>query len=649
MKRAFAGVAAHGFTVRALAIGTALSVFLNIACPYVVLVMRVAGLTSDYITAGAMMLLFVLVLLVNPALKLLVGRHALSSAELILIYIMMIVASAIPTWGLVTNLFHILTRPFYYATPENAWNEMLVPHIPRWIAPREPEVAHYFYTGLPRGEALPWRAWVAPLFWWVSLMIAVYFVMICLMVLVRRQWVVHERLTFPLTHPPLEILKGNDSHMVPTAFRTWKFWIPFLIVFFIISNNPIRYRWPQFPEIKLMDHFPFFRNTIWIAFFWNFAIIGVTYFINLDVAASIWVFCLLAKIQTGIFRTVGVSVGGRHEWLTGSSPATAHQAFGALAILAATVLWRARHHLRQVFRKAIFNAPDVDDSDEVMSYRTAVVGGVVGVAFICGWYNAAGLSWPAALVFLAVAYLIFFGITRVIAVGGIGFTSAPMLPQLFMVYGIGPDFLGHKGLVQMAFQYSWAAEYRTSVMTSSITGMKLAQDARGRPRRVFLGMMLAMVAGMLGAILITMHLNYTRGGANMRQFGVPTMAYAFSEWHLKNLVDPQWIAERWKFTGIGAGVMSLLILARHHLAWWPVHYVGFVIGDCWVTGVAWWSVLLGWLAKLVIMRGGGAVAYRRYMPVFLGMIFGQLMCGGIWMIVDFIEGNIDDFVYIGVP
>ncbi|MBM4043315.1 MAG: hypothetical protein FJ290_32910, partial [Planctomycetes bacterium] len=138
MRAAFPGIAPHGFTVRALAIGTVLSVFLNIACPYVVLVMRVAGLTSDYITAGAMMLLFVLVLVVNPLLKLLFGRNALSAAELLLIYIMMIVASAIPTWGLVTNLFHILTRPFYYATPENAWTEIIVPHIPSWIAPRDP-------------------------------------------------------------------------------------------------------------------------------------------------------------------------------------------------------------------------------------------------------------------------------------------------------------------------------------------------------------------------------------------------------------------------------------------------------------------------------------------------------------------------------
>ena len=89
----------RGFTVRSVIVGGALSFLLNVGCPYCVLIMKNAGLTSDYITAGAVMLFFVLVALLNPILKVLCPRHALSSAELVLIYVMMIVASAIPTWG----------------------------------------------------------------------------------------------------------------------------------------------------------------------------------------------------------------------------------------------------------------------------------------------------------------------------------------------------------------------------------------------------------------------------------------------------------------------------------------------------------------------------------------------------------------------
>ncbi len=117
---------------------------INFACPYGVLVLHNAGLTSDYITAGAMMLFFVLAGGINPLLKWLSPGLSLSRRDLIVVYVMMIVASAIPTWGLVTNLFHILTRPFYYATPENSWVENLQPLLPAWLAPREPTVSRYF-------------------------------------------------------------------------------------------------------------------------------------------------------------------------------------------------------------------------------------------------------------------------------------------------------------------------------------------------------------------------------------------------------------------------------------------------------------------------------------------------------------------------
>jgi hypothetical protein len=642
-------VAPRGFTLRAIVIGTVLSIFLNLACPYSVLVMQVAGLTSDYITAGAMMLLFVLVVMVNPLLKLAFGRHALSSAELLLIYIMMIVASAIPTWGLVTNMFHILTRPFYYATPENDWTSILLPHIPGWVAPRESAVAHWFYNGLPPGEFLPWRAWVMPLVWWLALMVNVYFLMICMMVVIRRQWVEHERLTFPLTHPPLEIVKGNDRHIVPPLFKTAKFWVPFLIVFLVVSTRRLHALNPEFPEIELVTRLDFFRRSVWIIIFWNFAILGVTYFINLDVAASLWIFHLFLKLETGIFNQVEFKLTGRNPYLCCSSAATTHQAMGAVLVLCAAVLWRARRHLRDVLRKAFLGAPDVDDSDEILSYRGAVVGGLFSTVFAVGWFAACGLNWLAGLIFLAAAMLIFFAITRIVAVGGMGFCAGPMLPQPFMAYGFGHGFLGPKGLVTLGFQYSWAAEYRTSVMTSSINGMKLAQGRATRPRRVFWAMMIAMVAGMAGAIFITMYLNYTRGGANMRQFGVPAGAFRFVEYHLRNEVTTDMIWERWGFTAIGGAAMSLLIFIRHHWAAWPVHYVGFVVADSWVMGWAWWSVFLGWLAKLIILKMGGAEAYRRLMPIFLGLIFGQLMCGGFWMFWDFLHGIIKSPVYIGVP
>ena len=231
----------RGFTWRSILVGAGLSFFINIACPYVVLVKKLAGLTSDYITAGAVMLFFVLVGVLNPVLKRFCRQWAFSSAELVLIYIMMIVASAIPTWGLVTNLFHILTRPFYVASPENQWETLILPYIPAWLAPKEPSVSRYFYDGLPSDMPIPWGAWFVPMFWWCSFMLAVYVVMIAMMVVVRKQWVENERLAFPIIQPALEMLRGNDEHVVNPLFKQKLFWIAFWVAFALVSTSGINH------------------------------------------------------------------------------------------------------------------------------------------------------------------------------------------------------------------------------------------------------------------------------------------------------------------------------------------------------------------------------------------------------------------------
>ena len=50
---------------------------------------------------------------------------------------------------------------------------------------------------------------LVPLASWCSLIVAVYLMMIAAMVLVRRQWVEHERLVFPLIQLPLDIAEED--------------------------------------------------------------------------------------------------------------------------------------------------------------------------------------------------------------------------------------------------------------------------------------------------------------------------------------------------------------------------------------------------------------------------------------------------------
>ena len=636
-------------STRSLIIGTSLAFFLNLACPYSVLVLQNAGLTSDYIAAGAMMIFLLLVGLFNPLLKMIYRPWSLRSGEMVVIYVMMIVASAIPTWGLVTNLFHILTRPFYYATPENRWAELVQPLIPDWIAPRDPDVARYFYEGLPVGTDLPWAEWAVPMLAWGSVMMAIYLLMVATMVIFRRPWIEQERLVFPLTQLPIEMLRGADEGIFPRLFRNPLMWIGFSIPFVIQMLTGLHHYFFFVPEIRtLLDPLRLFRNTVTLVIFVNFAIIGLTYFLNLNVAFSVWFFHLLSRFQTGVFNIFGYQIKGHNEALTGSSIALSHQGMGAMLVLVGAMLWTARSHLRHVWAAAFRPGFKADDADEILSYRAAVWLWIGCALFVFFWLMATGLPFISTLVFLVGAFVIFLAIARVIAQGGVGFTSSTMLPQPFLVYTLGTEMVGWKGLASVSLSYSWAAEMRTTVMASAANGLKLAHSARMNHRRLFLGMVLAIVVGMAGATWITLELNYRHGGINLRQFGVPSMAYGFLQDKLLNPIGSDHIQPRLLFTAVGAALMGFLIYMQHHYLWWPLHYIGLPVSDSWVMGWAWFSVFIGWMLKAVIFKFSGTKGYFTYKPFFVGMIAGQLMGGAVWMVVDFILGEVGNVVFIGV-
>ena len=69
----------------------------------------------------------------------------------------------------------------------------------------------------------------------------------------------------------------------------------------------------------------------------------------------------------------------------------------------------------------------------------------------------------------------------------------------------------------------------------------------------------------------------------------------------------------------------------------------------WVMSWIWFSIFLGWLFKMIILKYGGVKAYRAGRPFFLGLVLGQISCAGMWMIIDSITGMVGNYIHIGVP
>ena len=120
-------------------------------------------------------------------------------------------------------------------------------------------------------------------------------------------------------------------------------------------------------------------------------IVGFAYFINLDVSFSICFFYLLAVIEEGLFNRFGVTISEANFCGTSFVP-VGWQMIGVWFTVVGWGLWIARSHLRDVFRKAFKGDAKIDDSDELLSYRSAVFGLLGGLLYMACWFYASGMG-----------------------------------------------------------------------------------------------------------------------------------------------------------------------------------------------------------------------------------------------------------------
>ena len=640
-----------GVTPRSLLFGSLGALIIAVGTPYGDMMVKTALMSLDVFTPGAIFLFFLMVGGLNVVLKLIDRRHllpvrlALDRAELCVAYVMLIVACAIPTMGLTESFLPILTGANYYTTPTNNWAELVQPHVRPWLVPQGEEAVRTFYEGLAPGASIPWGAWIRPLFCWSAFLLVFYFVSVCMMVILRKQWVERERLLYPMAQLPLLMTEEDDTHAVlPPFFRNRLMWFGFAIPFTLMSWNCLHNYFHFLPPIQLRWAVPMFRETMSLRLSVLFVIIGFSYLLSLDIAFSLWFFHLLGVVQSGLLNMVGFTIGPADPF--GARSATvAHQSMGAMVVLVVFGLWMARGHLRDVFAKAFGRAPDVDDSDELLSYRVAVWGLILGVIGMFLWLRLTGIPALPLALFLFACFVILLALTRIVCEGGIAFLRSSLIPQAFVIRGFGSKCLGAAGLVGLAYTFVWLADIRTFVMVHCANGLKIADSARVRTRPLFWAVMLALVISLVSSIWIVLTLSYTHGGANLqRWFFVGAPQYPF-RYAANFMSHPEAISPgRWLFTGIGSGAMAFLMFMRYNFLWWPLHPLGFTLACSLPLDATWFSVFIAWLLKSLVLKLGGVKVYRRFLPLFMGLIIGQACCGGFWLIVDFLTGMTANYV-----
>lgn len=628
-------------SLRAVGLGLLGTLAIALGAPYGTYVIRGSYMDLDFSTPGAVFLFFVLVALVNGLWKRLRPATALQPGELLTAYIMMILASAIPTMGLTAQLLPVIAAPFYYATPENQWARLLHPALNPRLVPQDLEAIKQFFEGAP-GQPVPWRVWLPPLLAWAPMLLALYFVMVALMVLLRRQWIHRERLVYPLTHLPLEMVNEREP-----LLRKPMLWAGFALPFLVGSLIGLHNYFPFIPGPRLNTSLPLFRGTQSLILRLSFPMVGFFFLSNLDTTFSIWFFNLLFFTIKGYLNLLGIQMQGELGGYGTPYVPYKYLGMGAMMMLVMGGFWTARPHWRMVVRKALGLAPEVDDREEILSYPFAFWGTVLGLVFMSLWLHWSGIPYWATWLYLFFAFLLFIGLTRVVVESGLAEAVASTIASSFIVAGWGSLPFGKQGLMGLALTWVYSADIRTFVMASAAHGLRLAEAMRpSRPRRLFWVMMLAVVVSMVASIGMTLKLAYAQGGVNLNSWFFitgPQWPYRWVEAQLLKPADPS--TGGWVLTALGAGVMALLTFLRQRFVWWPFHPIGFCIGSVWIMDQLWLTCFLAWLAKWLILRYGGLRLYRRWLPFFLGLILGQFVCNGFWLILDGFTGKVGNQIF----
>ncbi len=618
-------------TPRSVAIGLLYVVFLAALTPYNDYYIRNTFLAGNHFPIGSFFLFSVLVIGVNPLMRRVGLRKTLTPTELMVVWIMMLVGSGIPSSGYLRYHLFMLTAPKYFANSSNDWARLFHQYLPDWLVIKDAKAAQAFYEGLDPLAPVPWALWVKPALIWSGYALLTYFVMLCITVILRKQWVEHERFAFPLVKLPQEMVEEPTAGKAFNAFfRNPMTWAGFAIPVLVHTLNGVHAHIPAVPNIPLyLNPNALFSERPWTGLRWMTmsiypTVIGFSYLLPLDVSLSFWLFYLLFKAQNVLTVAMGTSVNG----FTMAN----RQEMGGYIALILYVGWLARRHMANIAR-ATFTSAKGDDANEALPYRVALLGlifGTIGLSVMC---KLAGMSFWLGLTIHLLFYMMCVVLTWMVTDGGFLFLLAIFRPSDYVVIPLGTSRLAPSDLTIMAYEKTLMFDLREVMMPHMMNSLKAADVARVRHRKLLLPIGLAIVVALAVSYVSGLWVWYRKGGLNLGYWHAPEPFDRLTR-QLMSPTGTNWI--ELLYVGIGMAIMSGLIFMRYQFTWWRLHPLGYAMTTSWAPYTVWFSFFWGWLLKYAIMRGLGFKGYRTWRPFFLGMVVGDALMAGVWVIVGLI-------------
>ena len=742
LERPADGSGARSVTLKAILIGLAGVIFINWAGPYSSVRLASSYMSNNQMPLAVVFSFTMIVLVFNGLTKSLASwlerredgeggaasgllrRITLSSGELIIVFVMLLASAMVSTMYFSGYVVPTIASPAAYAQDNYAYAQKTMPFLNKYFFPFDPDSWLHgaeagtapdparwpnstpisqsmtdFWRGVPpASDTIPgmirrvgvggWLLWGRALFFWVLFFFSLYFALFCVMTVLRKQWVEYERLNFPLAQLPMAMVRGaDDKHRVGELFRSRLMWMGFAVPLVLKTWNGLARFYPYVKEISTRQElFYFENNVVHVHYELHFPMLGFAWFMKLETAGSLVFFVFVTFIQNYLWYSLWpLDIGHVQGTPWKLHPALALQAYGAMLVFTVAIFWAARYHLAAVGRRVLGIAPPPgrrvysgDDSNEALSYRTAVVGFGVSFVIMVLWLVASGLTPWVAVAVLVLAMMGFVAVTKFIAETGFAYGHHAVEPATVLHVTLPqqsvPSFFTPQNLTSLNYTQLWTYRLSGSAMPAFAHAMKVSDASGTRRRTLVWPIALALLVGVMVSCTCMLYFGYSKGGDNQqywyfgRRPGIPGRvndAYTKDLVPLTDVVDgvktsrsvyPQNIVaqnvphsveegrdrkriSRYWQVFIGAGVMTLLMVLHKLFLWWPLHPLGFAFAATIWVRYLWMMILAAWIVKWAVLRYGGVKLYRAMRPLFLGFILGDFFICGIWFLVDIFIGQ----------
>lgn len=569
----------------------------------------------------------------NFVLKRLTPRSALNQTELLTIYTMMVVSMTLAGHDTFQNLFGQISHAFWFATPENEWEQLFYRYIPDWTTVKDQAVLENYYTGessiYTRQNFLPW---VKPMLMWGAFFVALMMMMIFLNTLIRKRWTEHEKLAYPVIQLPLGMTEKGGSAL----FKNKLMWIGFSIAAVIDIINGINTLDPSIPMIKyikLTNVGNVFTDRPWDILsgtrisMYPFAI-GLAFFLPLDLSFSCWFFFVFRMMEQVFGRALGLR----------GFPYFSEQASGAWFALGFVAIWTMRRYLVQVVKKAIGMKSDIDDSNEPIPYRWSLLGVVFFGIFVFGFLYMIGIEAWAVALFMFMFFILAIAITRVRAELGtpheISAGDHYANPLYIISYLVGTTHISPGTQTGLSLLHWFNRGFRNHPMPSQLEAFKMAENTRMSNKGLLTALSIAVVVSLFSVYWANLDITF-REGANAGAGG-------FKDWVGRETFSrlQRWLqfpsepdGTRISYMLGGMGLVFILTVIRMRFVWWPFHPAGYALATSYAMDYFWFAFFVSWLIKFILLKQGGIKTHRKAAPFFLGLILGDYAMGGLWAII----------------